>query len=117
MNEWRIVVGDNALNYRINEWKHVFKLDPAKAISDEHLEQLCESGTDAIIVGGTDQITIDNVLDLLYRVRRYAIPCALEVSEMDAITPGLDRKSTRLNSSHVAISYAVFCLNIKDVVT
>src|SRR5690625_5492225 len=23
---------------------------------------------------------------------------------------GLDRKSTRLNSSHVAISYAVFCL-------
>lgn|SRR5690625_199370 len=90
MNEWRIVVGDNALNYRINEWKHVFKLDPAKAISDEHLEQLCESGTDAIIVGGTDQITIDNVLDLLYRVRRYAIPCALEVSEMDAITPGFD---------------------------
>src|SRR5690625_5739046 len=24
---------------------------------------------------------------------------------------GSDRKSTRLNSSHVAISYAVFCLN------
>src|SRR5690625_713930 len=26
------------------------------------------------------------------------------------ITPKGDRKSTRLNSSHVAISYAVFCL-------
>src|SRR5690625_1625386 len=26
------------------------------------------------------------------------------------IDAGLDRKSTRLNSSHVAISYAVFCL-------
>src|SRR5207253_10378399 len=25
----------------------------------------------------------------------------------------IDRKSTRLNFSHVAISYAVFCLNIK----
>src|SRR5699024_11574006 len=25
----------------------------------------------------------------------------------------LDRKSTRLNSSHVSISYAVFCLNTK----
>src|SRR5690625_4860322 len=27
---------------------------------------------------------------------------------------GLDRKSTRLNSSHVAISYAVFCLKKKQ---
>src|SRR3989442_4196519 len=27
--------------------------------------------------------------------------------------PLLDRKSTRLNSSHVRISYAVFCLNKK----
>src|SRR5437870_10690905 len=28
-------------------------------------------------------------------------------------TTGQDRKSTRLNSSHVAISYAVFCLKKK----
>src|SRR5439155_26377512 len=28
-------------------------------------------------------------------------------------TPFTDRKSTRLNSSHVAISYAVFCLKKK----
>src|SRR5690625_6829000 len=28
-------------------------------------------------------------------------------------TPPQDRKSTRLNSSHVAISYAVFCLKKK----
>src|SRR5437660_7450076 len=29
----------------------------------------------------------------------------------------LDRKSTRLNSSHVAISYAVFCLKKKKIST
>src|SRR5699024_12022961 len=29
----------------------------------------------------------------------------------------LDRKSTRLNSSHVSISYAVFCLKKKNVKT
>src|SRR5690625_5730497 len=29
----------------------------------------------------------------------------------------LDRKSTRLNSSHVAISYAVFCLKKKMITT
>src|SRR5690349_22059031 len=28
--------------------------------------------------------------------------------------PGRDRKSTRLNSSHVEISYAVFCLKKKN---
>src|SRR5699024_11553807 len=31
----------------------------------------------------------------------------------DLIMNGLDRKSTRLNSSHVSISYAVFCLKKK----
>src|SRR5690625_6931084 len=28
----------------------------------------------------------------------------------------IDRKSTRLNSSHVAISYAVFCLKKKNII-
>ncbi|AVR01056.1 heptaprenylglyceryl phosphate synthase [Oceanobacillus picturae] len=74
----------------MNEWKHIFKLDPAKEISDEHLEMICESGTDAVIVGGTDDITLDGVLDLLARVRRYTVPCILEISSMDAITPGFD---------------------------
>src|SRR5690625_5680396 len=31
--------------------------------------------------------------------------------------PSGDRKSTRLNSSHVAISYAVFCLKKKKLLT
>src|SRR5690606_41457069 len=31
--------------------------------------------------------------------------------------PGRDRKSTRLNSSHVKISYAVFCLKKKKLTT
>src|SRR5439155_19023835 len=33
------------------------------------------------------------------------------------VEPGQDRKSTRLNSSHVAISYAVFCLKKKKINT
>src|SRR5699024_11375298 len=33
--------------------------------------------------------------------------------ELPLIEPGRDRKSTRLNSSHVSISYAVFCLKKK----
>src|SRR5690349_22441752 len=40
-------------------------------------------------------------------------PCRLTVAEGPRRTRGRDRKSTRLNSSHVEISYAVFCLKKK----
>lgn len=76
--------------YDIHEWRHVFKLDPDKEIPDEDLERICESGTDAIIVGGTDGITLEGVLDLMARIRRYTVPCILEVSDIEAITPGFD---------------------------
>src|SRR5699024_12267218 len=33
--------------------------------------------------------------------------------KIDYVIPAKDRKSTRLNSSHVSISYAVFCLKKK----
>src|SRR5256885_6315822 len=41
--------------------------------------------------------------------------CAADISSPRtlAITPRSDRKSTRLNSSHLVISYAVFCLKKK----
>ena len=71
-------------------WRHVFKLDPAKDISDKDLEAICESGTDAIIVGGTDDVTLDGVLDLLVRIRRFSVPVALEVSDVEALSPGYD---------------------------
>ncbi|MDS9473145.1 heptaprenylglyceryl phosphate synthase [Sporosarcina pasteurii] len=72
------------------KWRHAFKLDPAKEISDEDLEQIAESGTDGIIVGGTDEVTLDGVLDLLVRVRRFSVPLALEVSTVESVTPGFD---------------------------
>ncbi|MED3869708.1 geranylgeranylglyceryl/heptaprenylglyceryl phosphate synthase [Priestia megaterium] len=76
--------------YDIKEWRHVFKLDPNKEISDADLEKICESGTDAVLVGGSDGVTLDNVLQLLMRIRRYTVPCALEVSTIDSVTPGFD---------------------------
>nr|WP_285853547.1 heptaprenylglyceryl phosphate synthase [Oceanobacillus luteolus] len=76
---------------QLKEWKHIFKLDPAKEISDEDLDAVCESGTDAVIIGGTDNVTLDGVLDLLSRIRRnHLVPCILEVSEEETLTPGFD---------------------------
>ncbi|RFU61832.1 heptaprenylglyceryl phosphate synthase [Peribacillus glennii] len=76
--------------YDFREWKHAFKLDPNKEITDEALESVCESGTDAIIIGGSDGVTLENVLDLMARVRRYSVPCVLEVSSVETVTPGFD---------------------------
>lgn len=71
-------------------WQHVFKLDPAKEITDEHLERICRSGTDAILIGGSDHVTLDNVLCLTERVQRYDVPLVLEVSAIAAVAPGFD---------------------------
>ncbi|WP_033543028.1 heptaprenylglyceryl phosphate synthase [Planococcus sp. CAU13] len=76
------------MDYR--SWRHVFKLDPAKRISDEHLERICESGTDAILIGGSDDVTLENVLDLMARVRRFSVPAVLEISTIESVTPGFD---------------------------
>src|SRR3712207_6938992 len=50
--------------------------------------------------------------DLLEVLRSIAPPTADEPTVV-LLTPG-DRKSTRLNSSHANISYAVFCLKKKN---
>src|SRR5204862_5702350 len=54
--------------------------------------------------------------------RRAAVSIASDPSSTTALAPGkcssrTDRKSTRLNSSHVEISYAVFCLKKKKKTT
>src|SRR2546427_5324293 len=51
-------------------------------------------------------------LDQAYRNTCFAHKSYVVVPEATALT-ALDRKSTRLNSSHSQISYAVFCLKKK----
>src|SRR5690625_6040291 len=64
-------------------------------------------------VGGNSRSTVGTYMDidplirlLFSRIGNPPIDSATDFSSQSS----LDRKSTRLNSSHVAISYAVFCL-------
>src|SRR5690349_24206018 len=50
-----------------------------------------------------------------YPAPRRRLRCALRKCRLKRAQP--DRKSTRLNSSHVEISYAVFCLKKKKTET
>lgn len=74
----------------IGNWRHVFKLDPERELSDEALEKVCLSGTDAIVVGGSSGITYDNTAELLARIRPYQLPCVLEISTDEALVSGFD---------------------------
>src|SRR5205814_9912311 len=61
---------------------------------------------DALPISNVHPLTVDaghqGMLELLYHMQNILAEIA-----------GLDRKSTRLNSSHLGISYAVFCLKKK----
>src|SRR2546430_10991832 len=55
-----------------------------------------------------------------YLLRAFYYTAVIEDQEYSSIRPlidWLDRKSTRLNSSHSQISYAVFCLKKKTIST
>src|SRR5947208_16156257 len=47
------------------------------------------------------------------RAEQYARPCKQANCPSRSVEEAADRKSTRLNSSHQIISYAVFCLKKK----
>src|SRR5690349_23353179 len=68
-------------------------------------------------VGRSTQLSVDHVDHASSFVGE--CPCHLSsqihsAPAMCTSVPKIDRKSTRLNSSHVEISYAVFCLKKKN---
>src|SRR2546426_6974762 len=73
--------------------------------------------TDAVVETGTAEYRASNVssfrdvAELQDVLARLAMAARLERQGVDPA----DRKSTRLNSSHLVISYAVFCLKKKNV--
>src|SRR5690242_21479439 len=57
-------------------------------------------------------------LGVIGAVRKAAkLPPAEAMRELRGLADRADRKSTRLNSSHMSISYAVFCLKKKKIPT
>src|SRR3712207_7760868 len=67
---------------------------------------------DAVRAGRTGAV-LQRVLDAGFKVRAMKL-IHLTKSEAEGFYAVQDRKSTRLNSSHANISYAVFCLKKKN---
>src|SRR5690554_7207055 len=99
---------------RLDKWLWAARFYKTRALAKEAIEggkvhcrgERCKPskepkvGDELVLRAGYDERTV--VIEQLSAVRRGAPQAQL-----------LDRKSTRLNSSHVRISYAVFCLKKK----
>jgi phosphoglycerol geranylgeranyltransferase len=66
-------------------WEHITKLDPDKHISKDDLKTVVESGTDAIMISGTQNITDKNVSRLISMLKDYKIPKLLEPATPEAV--------------------------------
>ena len=66
-------------------WEHITKLDPDKHISQADLKTVVESGTDAIMISGTQNITDKNVTQLISLLKDYEIPKILEPATSEAV--------------------------------
>lgn len=74
----------------IRKWKHVTKLDPDKYISEKDIGKIVNSGTDAIMVSGTLNVTKKKVSELFSKIKKYDIPKILEPSSPEYIVNGFD---------------------------
>lgn len=66
-------------------WKHITKLDPDRKISDRIIKTIVDSGTDAIMISGSQRITKEKVEKLLDLLKGYSIPKILEPVDPRAV--------------------------------
>src|SRR3712207_7993480 len=66
-----------------------------------------------LYVTADDEVELVNIAGGVAKANNVGVGASLGLNDIDRVTRALDRKSTRLNSSHANISYAVFCLKKK----
>ncbi len=71
-------------------WVHVTKLDPDRTLPPGTLEAVATSGTDALMLSGTQNVTKENLRALLKQVVPYDLPVVVEpASPESVITEGI----------------------------
>jgi phosphoglycerol geranylgeranyltransferase len=72
-------------------WVHVTKLDPDKTLPPGRAEAVATSGTDALMLSGTLNVTKENLRALLREVLPYDLPVVVEpASPESVITEGIN---------------------------
>ncbi len=58
-------------NMKWKDWVHVTKLDPDKQLKPGDIDVIAASGTDALMLSGTLNVTKENLTALLKQVKSY----------------------------------------------
>ncbi|HTY14826.1 MAG TPA: phosphoglycerol geranylgeranyltransferase [Methanoregulaceae archaeon] len=66
-------------------WVHVTKLDPDKRLTPEAVAEVATSGTDALMISGTLNITLENVSALQRQLGEYGLPLVVEPAGPEAV--------------------------------
>ncbi|KQC05710.1 MAG: geranylgeranylglyceryl phosphate synthase [Methanoculleus sp. SDB] len=71
------------LNWK--DWVHVTKLDPDKNLDPDVVTDIVTSGTDALMLSGTLNVTRENLSCLLEQVSAYGLPLVVEPAGPEAV--------------------------------
>ncbi len=67
------------------DWVHVTKLDPDKQLKPGDIDAIAASGTDALMLSGTLNVTQENLSALQKQVKAYDLPLVMEPATPDAV--------------------------------
>jgi phosphoglycerol geranylgeranyltransferase len=74
--------------YNVMKWKdwvHVTKLDPDKQLKPGDIEAIAASGTDALMLSGTLNVTKENLAALQKQLKAYDLPLVMEPAGPEAV--------------------------------
>jgi len=66
-------------------WVHVTKLDPDKQLKPGDIDAIAASGTDALMLSGTLNVTEENLAALQKQVKAYDLPLVMEPAGPEAV--------------------------------
>ena len=67
------------------DWVHVTKLDPDKQLKPGDIDAIAASGTDALMLSGTLNVTQENLSSLQKQVKAYDLPLVMEPAGPEAV--------------------------------